>query len=57
MRNPQVLGGLVFFNWYGAAFLMALLFFSFFKVQFAQRTLEYEEICVQHCQSREGDTH
>lgn len=57
MRNPQVLGGLEFFKWYGAAFPMALFFFSFSKVQFAQRTLEYKGRCVQHCQSRGGHTH
>lgn len=56
MRNPQVSGCLGFFNLYRAAFPMTLLFFSFFKVQFAQRTLEYEGRCVQHCQSRRGDT-
>lgn len=56
MGNPQVLGGLGFFNQYGATFPIALLFFSFFKVQFAQRILEYEERCVLHCQSGGGHT-
>lgn len=53
----MVFGGLGFLNWYGAAFPMALLLISFFKVQFAQRTLECEERCVQYCQFRGGHTH